>query len=257
MEARRPDVSRRAFLAGLPAALAWLPGLAGQQRDLVVFAAASLSDALAEIARAFEAGGGRHVQLSFGGSNDLARQIRAGAPAEIFVSADARRMNELEQAGLVRRQERFDLVSNRLVVIVPAVSSHPFGKAEDLLLAQRIALADPDAVPAGIYAREWLQRRGLWDRLRARVVPALDVRAALAAVASQAVDAGIVYRTDAAVSDRVRVALEVPAEESPRIVYPAALVGTPSAAARAFFAYLRSPEARAVLSRFGFEPLGR
>jgi molybdate transport system substrate-binding protein len=163
-------------------------------------------------------------------------------------------MDEVERAGLVQAGERVDLLSNRLVVVVPVPVATVLATADDLLGVRRLALGDPEAVPAGIYARLWLEKRGLWERLGGRVVPTLDVRAALAAVESGNADAGIVYRTDAAISKRVRVALEVPAEEAPRIVYPVALLTTSRGpAARAFFEHLRSPEARAVFDRLGFE----
>jgi len=219
-----------------------------------VFAAASLADALGAIGKDFEARTGTRVVLSLGGSNDLARQIRAGAPAEVFVSASAERMDEVQAAGFVRPGDRVDLLSNRLVVVVPAASTAPLATPEDLTSVRRLALADPQAVPAGIYARQWLEKRGLWDRLRERVVPALDVRAALAAVESGNADAGVVYETDARISKRVRVALQVPEAEAPRIVYPAALLATANGPApRAFFEHLRSAEARAVFERLGFE----
>jgi molybdate transport system substrate-binding protein len=222
----------------------------------VVFAAASLSDALREIGRSFAVRTGQRVVLSFGGSNDLARQIRAGAPAEVFVSASVERMDEVQGAGFVRPGERIDLLSNRLVVVVPADATTALARAEDLTGVSRLALGDPQAVPAGIYARQWLERRGLWERVRDRVVPTLDVRAALAAVESANADAGIVYRTDAAISKRVRVAFQVPAEEAPRIVYTAALLATARGpAARAFYEHLRSPAARVVFERLGFELL--
>ena len=115
----------------------------------------------------------------------------------------------------MRPEDREDLLSNRLVVVVPAAAAASSMTAEDLAGVRRLALGDPRAVPAGIYARRWLERRGLWERVRDRVVPTLDVRAALAAVESGNVDAGIVYRTDAAISKRVRVALEVPAGRGP------------------------------------------
>jgi molybdate transport system substrate-binding protein len=198
------------------------------------------------------------VVLSFGGSNDLARQIRAGAPAEVFVSASAERMDEVQGAGFVRPADRVDLLSNRLVVVVPAAAATALASASDLLTVRRLALGDPEAVPAGIYARQWLEKSRLWERVRERVVPALDVRAALAAVESGNADAGIVYRTDAAISKRVRVALQVPEGEAPRIVYPAALLATANGPApRAFFEHLRSAEARAVFERLGFEVLPR
>ncbi len=163
-------------------------------------------------------------------------------------------MDEVQGAGFVRPPDRVDLLSNHLVVVVPADATTALARAEDLTGMRRLALGDPQAVPAGIYARQWLERRGLWERLRDRVVPTLDVRAALAAVESGNADAGIVYRTDAAISKRVRVVFEVSAEEAPRIVYPAALLATARGpAARAFYENLRSPAAREVFEGLGFE----
>jgi molybdate transport system substrate-binding protein len=172
----------------------------------------------------------------------------------VFVSASAERMDEVQGAGFVRPADRVDLLSNRLVVVVPAAAATAVTSAEDLLTVRRLALGDPEAVPAGIYARQWLEKRDVWERVRGRVVPTLDVRAALAAVESGNADAGIVYRTDAAISKRVRVVLKVPEEEAPRIVYPAALLATARGpAARAFYEHLRSPAAREVFERLGFE----
>jgi molybdate transport system substrate-binding protein len=223
--------------------------------EVVVFAAVSLSEAMQEIAEAYRVRSGTAVLVSFGGSGDLARQVRAGAPAQVFLSADALRVDELERAGLVRPSERADLLSNRLVVVAPAASKLVVRSAADLAALPRLALADPASVPAGAYARQWLERAGAWPELRDRVVPALDVRAALAAVASGNAAAGVVYATDAAISRRVRVVYEVPVREAPRIVYVAALLPRAPAAARAFFAYLRSAEASAAFRRSGFEPL--
>jgi molybdate transport system substrate-binding protein len=247
-------VERRALLAGLAAAALARRGTA-QPAEILVFAAASLSEALQEIGAAFERRTGGHVVFSFAGSGDLARQIQAGAPADVFVSADRARMDQLEAAGLVRPADRVDLVSNRLVVVLPAGSPLAVRSAADLLGVRRLALADPVAVPAGAYARQWLEQAGLWAALRERVVPALDVRTALAAVESAAVDAGVVYRTDAAVSRRVRVAFEV--ADGPAIVYPAAVLASSARPlARAFLEELRSPAARAVFERRGFLALG-
>ena len=233
------------------------PEPAGHARpELLVFAAASLTDALGEIGAGFEARTGVRVLFSFAGSNALARQIRAGAPADVFVSANLARMDELERAGLVRPADRVSLLSNRLAVVVADTSDLVVTKPRDLERARRLALGDPEAVPAGIYARRWLEGRGLWERLRDRVVPTLDVRAALAAVESGAAEAGIVYRSDVAISRRVRVAFEVPADQAPRIVYPAAaLTSSRSPAARPFLEHLQTPDARAVFARLGFVPL--
>jgi molybdate transport system substrate-binding protein len=142
-------------------------------------------------------------------------------------------------------------------VIVPAASAARVIRARDLTAFKTIALADPQAVPAGVYARTWLEGLGLWEQLAPRVVPTLHVRAALAAVESENAEAGIVYRTDAAGSKRARIALEVPRAEGPKIVYPVApLARSPKKGAAAFVAYLRSPEARAAFTRHGFLVLG-
>jgi molybdate transport system substrate-binding protein len=249
------SLRRRAFLA----AAALLPRtVRAQTPALLVFAAASLADALAEIARAFESARGTRVDLALGGSNDLARQIRAGAPADVFVSADRARVDELLAAGLVRAADRLDLLSNRLAVVVPARSSATVAAAADLARFDRIALAQPEAVPAGVYARGWLERAGVWETVRGRVVPTVDVRAAATAVTSGAADAGVVYRTDARAFPGLRVAYEVPAAAAPRIVYPACrLAGSRHPLAPAFLDALRAPAARAVFERHGFEVLAR
>jgi molybdate transport system substrate-binding protein len=148
------------------------------------------------------------------------------------------------------------LLSNHLVIVEARAAGEPIRSPRDLERGGRIALADPEAVPAGVYARQYLEKLGLWDRVRSRVVPTLDVRAALAAVASGNVDAGFVYRTDAILEPRVRVAFEVPRDEGPRIVYPLALVRGGSEEARALFRFLVSPEAAAVFERYGFVVLG-
>ena len=225
--------------------------------ELTVFAAASLTDALAEVAAGFEQATGHQVVFNLGASNDLARQIKAGAPADIFFSADRAQMASLEQAGLVRPQERVDLLSNVLVAVVPASSAARLSGPGDLLNVRVLAVADPQAVPAGVYARTWLEAIGLWGRLQGRVVPALNVRAALAAVEAQNADAGIVYRTDAAVSQRVKIAFEVPREQGPAIVYPLAPIATSRKTATAeLMRSLTSAPARAIYRRHGFVLLG-
>jgi molybdate transport system substrate-binding protein len=225
--------------------------------EVAVYAAASLTDALEEVAQAFEKSTGHKVVFNLGGSNDLARQIKAGAPADIFFSADKVQMDGLEAAGLVRARDRVDVLSNVLVIVVPAASTARLTGPGDLPAVSRLALADPQAVPAGIYARTWLESIGLWDRLKDKVVPTLNVRAALAAVESENADAGIVYRTDAAISKRVKVAFEVPRGQAPDIVYPLApILGSKKAATADLVRYLTSPPAREVYGRYGFIVLG-
>lgn len=246
-----------AFLClGEPAAASGTEPSASHEQ-VTVFAAASLADALGEIGSAWEAASGHHPVFNFGASSDLARQIRAGAPADVFFSADTAQMDALERLGLVRASERHDLLSNTLVVIVPATSAMRVASPRDLAGFATIAIADPQAVPAGVYARAWLEGIGLWAALAPRVVPTLHVRAALAAVESGNAEAGIVYRTDTARSTRARIAFEVAAAEGPPIRYPVATLATASGrAAAAFVAYLRSPAARAVFARHGFQLLG-
>jgi len=225
--------------------------------EVAVHAAASLTDCLEELAQGFEKGTGHKVVFNLGGSNDLARQIKAGAPADVFFSADKAQMDGLEAAGLVRAQDRVDVLSNVLVAVVPAASTARLNGPGDLQKVSRLALADPQAVPAGVYARSWLESIGLWDELEDKVVPTLNVRAALSAVESENADAGIVYRTDAAISKRVKVAFEVPRDQGPAIVYPLApLAGSKKPATAELIRYLTSAAAREVYGRYGFVVLG-
>jgi molybdate transport system substrate-binding protein len=224
---------------------------------VTVFAAVSLADALAEVGAAWRAASGQRAVFNFGASSDLSRQIRAGAPADVFLSADAAQMDALERDGLVRAADRSDLLSNTLVVVVPAASTARLGGPRDLAAFKTIAVADPEAVPAGVYARRWLEGLGLWQKLAPHLIPTLHVRAALAAVESENAEAGIVYSTDAATSNRVRIALQVPGDQGPAIRYPVApLVGARSPQAATFVAYLHSPTARAIFTRHGFLVLG-
>jgi molybdate transport system substrate-binding protein len=228
----------------------------GSREEVTVFAAASLSDAVEEIGRAYEKDSGNRVVLNVGASNDLARQILAGAGADLFFSADRAQMDVVERAGLVRGSDRVELLSNVLVVVVPAAAPTRVGSPADLALLRRIALADPEAVPAGVYARDYLESIGLWSALKDRVIPTLNVRAALAAVESGNADAGLVYRTDAALSRRVRVAFTVPAERGPRIVYVLApLAASRKPAALELVRRLAGPEARTIFERYGFQVL--
>lgn len=221
--------------------------------ELTVFAAVSLSEALQQVGRLYEAGSADTVAFNFGASSDLARQIQEGAPADVFFSADAVQMDRLERAGFVRAGSRTDVLSNVLVAVVPSDSKAQIRGASDLSGLGRIALADPEAVPAGVYARAYLEAAGVWPRVKEKVIPTLNVRAALAAVESGNADAGFVYRTDAAVSKRARVAFEVPAESGPRIVYPVApTASSRKAGAAALVRFLVSPEALRVYAKQGF-----
>ncbi|QSQ12758.1 molybdate ABC transporter substrate-binding protein [Myxococcus landrumensis] len=222
--------------------------------EALVFAAASTTDVLQELRPAFAKATGHSVVLALGSSGDLARQAMAGAPADAFLSADVARMDAVQAAGLVQPGTRRDLLSNKLVVVVPVDAKRSPGKPEDLKGVKRLSLADPALVPAGLYAKAWLEKVGLWKDVTSKVVPALDVRGALAAVEAGRVDAGVVYATDAAQSKKVRVAFEVPTADAPRIVYPVAVLtkGKSPEAGRAFVRFLQSEPARAAFARHGF-----
>jgi molybdate transport system substrate-binding protein len=243
------------LLCSLRLSLTAMPALA---EKALVFAAASTTNALQELAPAFARATGHEVEFAFGASSDLARQAVAGAPADAFLSADAVRMDTLDKAGLVQPGTRVDLLSNRLVVVVPSDVKGRLVGPEGLKGVKRLALADPAAVPAGVYAKAWLEKAGLWKALEPKVVPALDVRAALSAVESGRVDAGVVYATDAAQSKKVKVAFAVPDADAPRITYPVAALakGKAPEAGRAFVRFLQTDEARKVFARQGFIVLG-
>jgi len=221
-----------------------------------VFAAASLTESLKEIATAYEKQTGDKVVFNFGASSFLARQIEEGAPADIFFSADEAKMDGLDTKGLIVKDTRKSRISNSLVVVVASEKGAAVETPKDLATdkVKRLALAEPRTVPAGIYAKEYLQKQKLWPTVEAKVVPTENVRAALAAVEAGNVEAGIVYKTDAAISRKVRIACEVPASDGPAISYPMALMAEakePEAAKR-FLKHLDSDEAGRVFEKPGF-----
>ena len=246
-----------AFLAGGGCGRAPSDEAAGADPPtLLVSAAASLSDAIGAVADRFEQEEGVRILLNVAGSQMLAAQIIEGAPADVFISADVVQMERAAAAGRIDAARRVDLFSNQLVIVVPSDRAGTVSKPRDLLHASigRIALGDPEAVPAGVYARRYLESQGLWAALEARIVPAGSVRAALRAVEAGTVDAGIVYRTDVRTAAGAVVAFAVPAEDGPAIVYPAAVVrDAPNAAdAARFLDYLQSDAARRRFDAAGF-----
>jgi molybdate transport system substrate-binding protein len=222
--------------------------------DVHVFAAVSLTDALKEMAPAYEKASGDRLVFNLGGSNMLARLIREGAPADVFLSADEAQMDGLEKAGLLAPGSRRTLLSNTLVIVVASEDGAKIASPRDLLSIRSLALAEPRSVPAGIYAKQYLEKLELWSALAARVIPTENVRACLAAVEAGNADAGIVYATDALISKKVGVAWSVPAADGPDISYPVAIPkdAPHAAAAKRFAAYLASEPARAVFVRYGF-----
>ena len=228
--------------------------------DLTVHAAASLTDAMKELAPLYEkANPADKLLFNFGASSQLARQIKEGAPADVFFSADEVQVDNLEKAGLLAPGTRANLLGNTLVVVVPADSKLTVSAPADLARPEfrRIAVAEPNTVPAGVYTKEYLTRLGLWEAILPKVVPTDNVRASLSAVESGNVEAGTVYKTDALISKRVKIAYEVPAAEGPKIRYPlAALKDSKNAPQSAkLLSFLGGTEARAVFARYGFTVL--
>ncbi|QDR79640.1 molybdate ABC transporter substrate-binding protein [Sporomusa termitida] len=233
------------------------PAAQVQPVELNISAAVSLKDTLAEIQKNYQAKN-PHVKLVFnlGASGALQKQIEQGAPADIFISAAPKQMNELEEKNLINKATRKNLVENKLVVVVPKETKLSITKYEDLTQngVQKIALGETATVPAGQYAREVLLKLNLWDQLQDRVVFAKDVRTVLAYTETGNVEAGIVYKTDAVASDKVKVAAVAPEGSHQPIVYPIAVTtGTQQQqAAEAFSEYLFSTESKAIFEKNGF-----
>lgn len=224
----------------------------------IILAAASLQEALEAAADAWAAQGHERPRIAFAGTPALARQIEAGSPADLFLSADEAWGDTLQAKGLLRPDSRVVLLSNRLVLVVPASDRRPIRRLRELpdrIGRQRLALADPAAVPAGRYAKAALERSGVWPRIEPRVASAENVRAALLQVARGTAAAGIVYATDARVEPGVRVAGVVPRALHPPIRY---VMAVPSAARNpdgaVFGAWLRSAAGRRFFLRAGFLP---
>ncbi|MBS1875964.1 MAG: molybdate ABC transporter substrate-binding protein [Acidobacteria bacterium] len=244
----------------LPVALLCAALLAGCGRShpgaatLTVSVAASLQNAIEEISPDF-ARSGVTATFNFGGSGALARQIEDGAPADVFVSAASKPMDELASKGLILDGTRRDLLRNRIVLIVPAAKQGPKSFRELAgASVQLVALGNPDSVPAGDYGRQTLRALGIWDAVAPKLALAKDVRQVLTYVETGEADCGVVYATDAAVSGKVRVAEVAPEGSHQPVVYPAAVLrdSRNTAAARAFVQYLTGERARAVFARHGF-----
>ena len=237
------------FLPLIFAAL--LPTLAqAEQPSVTVFAAASLRGTLDEVARGYDG----DVALSFGGSGTMARQIDAGAPADVVLLAAPVWMTWLRDRGAIEADAVVDLLGNSLVLIAPAdnnIAPDPADLAGALGDA-RLAMGQRDAVPAGIYAREWLEVTGQWEAIAPHLAETDNVRSALALVARAETPLGVVYRTDALAEPQVRILYDIPQDTHSPITYPAAAL-TDSGAA--FMAHLQSDDARAVFARHGFKPL--
>ena len=227
---------------------------------LTVCAAISLTESLEAAAAAYRESGGGPVRFNFAGSNTLARQLVNGAPADLFISADDAQMDVAAAAGAIDRSTRVDLVENRLVVMVRPDHA-TIRSVRDLLdpAIRRVAIGDPAAVPAGVYARQYLEAAGLWTAMQPRLVPTSNVRAAVTALENGSVDAAIVYASDAAIAANTVRTIPLEGAGIPRVVYPAAVVERSRNRHEAvrFLAFLRSPAATAIFERYHFTPIAR
>lgn len=255
----QPSISPLRLTLALP--LVFALGTAAQAEEVVVFAAASLKTALDQVAAAFEAETGNRVTISYAGSNALAQQIIAGAPADIFVSAAVNWMDETEKAGLVVPGTRKDLLGSSLVLIAHGKDAAPveLGKDTDLaglLAGGKLSMALVASVPAGQYGKAALESLGLWSAVAADVAQSDNVRAALALVSAGEAPYGIVYATDAVADDNVSVVASFPDDSHAPILYPAALLtGAADAADRAFYEALSGDKADAIFAAQGFRIL--
>ena len=240
-----------ATLAFVLAAAAAAPA---QRQEVLVSAAASLAGVMEKISLDYGKRTGIRVVVNTGASNTLARQITAGASVDLFISADEAQMDVVR--GEVVANTRVDLVSNQLAIAVPADRPRMLQSARELTdpAFRRIAIGDPAAVPAGVYAKAYLEKLGIWPVVSAKAVPSASVRIALAAVENGAADAAIVYRTDVLTARGAVLALAIPVADGPRIVYPAAVIrsGRNREAASRFLAWLRQGEAVKIFEAAGF-----
>jgi molybdate transport system substrate-binding protein len=247
---------RRVLLALAAALLLLFGSPARAQSGLIVFAASSLTDSMKRVADAYQAKTGTKVTLSFGASNTLAQQIDQGAAADLYMSADSDWMDFLEKNNRIANDTRRDLLGNRLVLVggsgSAALAIAPHFDLVGALKGSRLALADPNSVPAGKYGNAALTQLGVWDSIAGQIAPAENVRVALAYVSRGECPYGIVYETDARVDSGVHVVGVFPENSHPPIVYPVALTRTASAPAKDFLSFLSGPEAKAIFEKAGF-----
>jgi len=257
--------TRRSWLGLLAAAaLACTAGsgpAAAQNKDVLVFAAASLKNALDHIAADWQRQTGKKVVISYAASNTLIKQIEQGAPADMFISADLDWMNYGQEKNLIKPDTRSNLLGNRLVLVAPkdstaSVNLQPGIDVAALLKGGRLAMGNVDAVPAGKYGKAALEKLGAWDGVKDKIAQADNVRAALLFVSRGEAPFGIVYQTDAAADPSVKIVGTFPENTHPPIIYPIALTKeSTNSDAQAFLSHIRSPAARAAFERQGFTVL--
>lgn len=245
-------------LAAVWVALA-MPATAGAQTDVVVFAAASMKDALDGVAAQWNKETGKKTAISYAASSALARQIEQGAPAQIFISADLDWMDYVANKNLIKPASRTNLLGNRIVLVAPknasvaAIKIEPNFQLASALGSGRLAVADVNAVPAGKYGKAALEKLGVWSSVQDKVAQAENVRAALLLVSRGEAPLGIVYQTDAAADPGVKIVGTFPEDTHPPIIYPVALTASASNPdAEAFLAYMKSAKARPLFAAQGF-----
>jgi molybdate transport system substrate-binding protein len=232
-----------------------------QRGDPIVFAAASLKNALNEAAAQWSKENGKKVVISYGASSALAKQIEAGAPAQMYISADLDWMNYVAGKKLIKPDTRSNFLANRIVLVAPkdvdmSIKIGPSFPLADALHGGKLAMANTDSVPAGKYGKAALQKLGVWNSVQANIAQAMDVRAALTLVARKEAPLGIVYATDAAAEPSVKIVGAFPDDSHPPIVYPIALTANASNPdIVSFLAFLKSPAARPIFEKQGFTVL--
>lgn len=253
-------MKRRAWL-GLAVAIAFAPATAFAQDSLVIFAAASLKNALDEIATGWKDSGKPAPKISYAASSALAKQLEQGAPADLFISADLDWMDYVEKKDLIQKDTRVNLLGNKIVLIAPRDSKTTVTVKQGFDLAKalnggKLAMANVASVPAGKYGKAALEKLGAWDGVKGSIAQAENVRAALLLVARGEANLGIVYSTDAAAEPNVKIVGEFPADSHPPIIYPAALAkSTKATDAKAFLDMLKSNKARPAFEKQGFTVL--
>jgi len=229
------------------------------EQKVTVFAAASLTNAISEIVTDYESGHQQKIQTSLAASSMLAKQIENGAPADIFISADTKWMNYLQDKNLLKTDSKVNLLGNRLVLIAPKGKSFKVEMKPEFNLtnafAGKLCTGEVESVPAGIYAKQSLKALNWWESIKARIVGSQDVRAALTLVERAECDAGIVYETDAKVTEKVETIAAFPNASHDAIVYPLSLTKNAKPEASGFYDYLKSEKAKAVFVKYGFTVL--
>jgi len=240
---------------------AWSTAASAQDAKLVIFAAASLKDALDEVNTAYQREKGQETATSYAASSTLAKQIEAAAPADVFISADLDWMDYLAKRNLIKPETRVNLLGNRLVLIAPINSTVRLSIGPNFPIAQalgsgRLAIADPNGVPAGKYGKAALEALGVWSSVADKLAPAENVRATLLLVSRGEAPLGIVYQTDAVVDKGVKILGSFPENTHPPIIYPiAGVASSTNPGAAGYIAYLKSPAARPIFEKQGFTVL--